>query len=208
MGTKTQQKHPITIDLLQRMGSALDVVVPSQAVLWCLFLMAFFLFLCKSNLTAPSALEFDPTKHLTRNDIKLSPQGAVLRIRWSKTLQHKEGILLIPFPTIPGSPLCPVTAIQHYFQLVPADPNSPFVCAPKGRHLHPITFAMFSSSLKTIIKTIGLDPQNYSPHSFRRGALPTPISLGHLITSSSFTETGGRMPTNFIRLYLLPHALK
>ena len=169
MGTKSQQKHPITINILQRMGSVLDLAIPSQAVLWCLFLVAFFSFLRKSNLTTPCAQTFDPTKHLTQKDIKFSSQGAVLRIHWSKTLQHREGMLLIPLPTIAGSPLCLVTAIQHYFQLVPADPNSPYFCVPKGRYLHPITFAMFSSSLKTIIKIIGLEPRNYSPHSFRRG---------------------------------------
>ena len=121
MGTKSQQKHPITINILQRMGSVLDLAIPSQAVLWCLFLVAFFSFLRKSNLTTPCAQTFDPTKHLTQKDIKFSSQGAVLRIHWSKTLQHREGMLLIPLPTIAGSPLCLVTAIQHYFQLVPAD---------------------------------------------------------------------------------------
>ena len=130
------------------------------------FVSSFVVF---SNLTAPSARAFDLSKHLTRNDIKFSRNGAVLRICWSKTLQHREGILLIPLPLIPSSDLCPVTAIDHYFQLVPADVNSSFFCVPQGPLLQPITFSLFSSFLKETITAIGLDATNFSPHSFCRG---------------------------------------
>ena len=161
LGSKSRQKHPITVDLLRRMRTVFDLSIPTKAALWCLFLVAFFSFLSKSNLTTPCAGAFDPCKHLTRNDLKFSRNGAVLRILWSKTLQHSEGILLIPLPLIPNSDLCPVTAIHHCFHLVPADVNSPFFCVPQGPLLHPITFSLFSSLLKTIT-AIGLDTTNFS----------------------------------------------
>ena len=184
MGTKSRQKHPITVNLLRRMRIVLDLSIPAQAALWCLFLVAFFSFLRKSNLTTPSARAFNPSKHLTRNDIKFSRSGAVLRICWSKTLQHREGILLIPLPLIPNSDLCPVTAIHHYFQLVPADANSPFFCVPQGPILQPITFSFFSRFLKETISAIGLDATNFSLHSFRRGGATHAYQSGvpdHLI---------------------------
>ena len=105
--------------MLRRIYGLLDTSIASQSALWCLFLVAFS-FLHKSNLTAPSAQAFDPGRHLTREDIKFTSQGAVLRIRWSKTQQHRKGILLVPLPLIPGSELCPVTAVRHYFGLVPS----------------------------------------------------------------------------------------
>lgn len=43
---------------------------------------------------------------------------------------------------------------------------------------------MFSSSLETTIKDIGLDPRNYFPHSFRRGGATYAYQSGvpdHLI---------------------------
>ena len=184
MGTKSRQKHPITVNLLRRMRTVLDLSIPTQAALWCLFLVAFFSFLRKSNLTTPSVRAFNPSKHLTRNDIKFSRNGAVLRIHWSKTLQHREGIPLIPLPIIPNSDLCPVTAVHHYFQLVPADANSPFFCVPQGPILQPITFSLFSSFLKETISAIGLDATNFSPHSFRRGGATHAYQSGvpdHLI---------------------------
>lgn len=133
MGTTSQQKHPITIDILRQMRSVLDLAIPSQAALWCLFLVAFFSLLRKSNITAPSIQAFDPTKRLTRNDIKFSPHGALLRIRWSKTLQHREGILLIPLPSIPGSYLCPVAAIRQ----CPRIRTRPFSVYQKGNAFIP-----------------------------------------------------------------------
>ena len=169
MGTKSCQKHPITVNLLRRMRALLDLSIPAQAALWCLFLVTFFSSLRKSNLTTPSARAFNPSKHLTHNDINFSRSGAVLRIRRSKMLQHREGILLIPLPLIPNSDPCPVTAIHHYFQLVPAAADSPFFRVPQGPALQAITFSLFASLLKETILAIGLDATNFSPHSFRRG---------------------------------------
>lgn len=184
MGTTSRQKHSITVNLLRRMRMVLDLSIPTQAALWCLFLVAFFSFLRKSNLTTPSARACNPLKHLTHNDIKFSRNGAFLRIRWSKTLQHIEGILLIPLPLIPHSELCLVTAIHHYFQLVAADTNSPFSCVPQGHILQPVTFSLFSSFLKETITALGLDAMNFSPRSFRWGGTTHAYQSGvpdHLI---------------------------
>ena len=81
MSTKSRQNHPITVDLLRRTKTVFDLSISTQAALWCMLLVAFFSFLRKSNLTAPSARAFDPSKHLTRNGIKFSDNGAVLQIR-------------------------------------------------------------------------------------------------------------------------------
>ena len=41
-------------------------------------------------ITVPSTASFDPTRQLCRDGIKFTAQGAVLRIKWSKTVQHHE----------------------------------------------------------------------------------------------------------------------
>ena len=98
----------------------------------------------------------------------------LLRIRWSKTRRHREGILLVPLPLIPDSELCPVTAIWHYFSLVPAPSRSPFFCVPHGRRLSPLTSYTFANTFKKLVSVLGLDPRNYSLHSScREGATNT-----------------------------------
>ena len=83
--------------------------------------------------------------------------------------KEKEGLLIILLPSIPGSTHCPATALLHFFSLVPASPSAPLFCLPATSGYRPITFATFSTCLKRLISTIGLDPAHYSPHSFRRG---------------------------------------
>ena len=175
MGTKSHQKHPIQLYntlyptahensagfVHSNTGSSL-VFVPGGVFL--------FSEKIQSHRALCSCFRPTQTPHPQRHKLKFSRNGAVLRIRWSKTLQHREGILLIPLPLIPGSDLCPVTTIHHYFQLVPADVNSPFFCVPQGPLLQPITFSLFSSFLKETITAIGLDATNFSPDSFRRGS--------------------------------------
>ena len=160
------------------MRAFLDLSIPAQATLWYLFLVAFFSFLRKSNLTTPCSRAFNPWKHLTRNDIKFSCSGAVLWICWSKTLQHREGILLIPLPLIPNSDLCPVTAIHHYFQLVPTLQlthfdlsHSPFSPAFSKKPSQPLAWMP-----RTFLRIIS---NRVAPH--------THISQGFLTTRSSCT---------------------
>ena len=81
LGTHTNQNYPVTLDMLRRMYGLLNTSIALQSALWCLFLVVFLSFLRKSSLTAPSAQAFDPEKHLTRDDIKFTSQGAFLRIR-------------------------------------------------------------------------------------------------------------------------------
>ena len=105
--------------------------------------------------------------------------GAVLHIRWTKTLQHK-GLLLIPLPSISGSALCPISAIVHFFALVPAPPSALLFCLSTASSYCPITFSTFTACLKRLISKIGLDPANFSPHSFRRGGATFAFQSGML----------------------------
>ena len=180
----SRQKHPITPPILMDIRHHLDTSLPSHSALWALFCTAFFSFLRKSNLVVALVGSFDPSRQLTRQDIKFTASRAILRIRWTKTLQHKGGILLIPLPSIPGSALCPVSALGNYFTLVPASPTAPLFCLSMASGCRPITYPTFSSCLKCLISALGLDPDNYSPHSFRRGGATFAFQSGvpeHLI---------------------------
>ena len=207
MGTKSRQKHPITVNLLRRMRTVLDLSIPTQAALWCLFLVAFFSFLRKSNLTTSSGRAFNPSKHFTLNDIKFSRNGAVLRIRRSKTLQHREGILLIPLrlipsPTFPQSQ--PFIIISNWCQLMPTRHFSAYLKGPFFNPSHSPFSPAFSKKSSR--------PLAWTPRTFLRivsdeVAPHTHISQGFMTTSSSCTGTGTQTLINFTCLCLWPHAL-
>ncbi|CAH3137874.1 unnamed protein product [Porites lobata] len=94
--------------------------------------------------------KFNPLKHLRRSDIVFYPGWAIVINRWSKTIQFSQRLLTVPLPLIPGHPLCPYSALQHAFKLVPATLSGPaFVLpAPSRRGLIPFTYAKFDSLLK------------------------------------------------------------
>ncbi|CAH3025723.1 unnamed protein product, partial [Porites evermanni] len=99
--------------------------------------------------------KFNPLKHLRRSDIVFYPGWAIVINRWSKTIQFSQRLLTAPLPLIPGHPLCPYSALQHAFKLVPATLSGPaFVLpAPSGRGLIPFTYAKFDSLLKSVAST-------------------------------------------------------
>ena len=109
LGATSRQKHPLTPAILLDIYHVLDMNCPSHAMIWALFLVAFFSFLRKSNLVSSTASTFDCQR------------------------DH-----IVPLPSIPHSPLCPVTAIHHFFSLVPASPDDPFFCFPTATSLTPV----------------------------------------------------------------------
>jgi len=136
-----------------------------------LFLEAFLSFLHISNLVPYKLSDIgDPQAcHLTPSNVTLTSQGALLRITHTKTIQFRERQLEIPLPRIPGSPLCPVTAVQQYLAHVQLSSSSPLlVCKSQGAY-RPILAHQFNAFIKASLLAIGVNPAHYSSHSFRRG---------------------------------------
>ena len=138
--------------------------------MWALFLVAFFTFLRKSNLV-PDVASRISSKVPLRAHLVFDSHGATLHIAASKTIQYQQRSLSIPLPLIPGSPLCPVTALRHHLRLNPGPSTAPLfsvVCSP-SQQLSPLTSRHFCFFIFKVISALGLVPANYSPHSFRRG---------------------------------------
>ena len=116
LGATPARKLPITPTLLLRMVSLFDIGQPIQAAIRALFLVAFFYFLRKSNLVAQSDRIVSP-KVPRRSDFLVSQYGAFLNIRATKTIQFFQRALCVPLPIIPGSPVCPVSALTHHLRI-------------------------------------------------------------------------------------------
>ncbi len=73
-------------------------------------------------------------------------------------------------------------------KLVPAKPDEALFTLPRSTSKpNPVTYLGFQKFLKKVIETVGLDPQNFSTHSFRRGGashafasnVPAELIKGH-----------------------------
>ena len=115
-----------TLDI-QKLQSLLKYCdsVPYSMTFKPLYLTCFFSFLRLSNILPHSVATFDYTRHLARGDFIKSGEGAVLLLKWSKTIQDRKSTVTIPLPSLGASPLCPIKALDLMIQNIPADPNHP-----------------------------------------------------------------------------------
>ena len=115
-----------TLDI-QKLQSLLKYCdsVPHSIIFKPLYLTCFFSFLRLSNILPHSVATFDNTRHLARGDFIKSAEGAILLLKWSKTLQDRKTTVTIPLPSLGTSPLCPIKALDLMIRMIPADANHP-----------------------------------------------------------------------------------
>ena len=136
--------------------------------MWAACCTEFFGLLHCSEFTVPSINNFDPTVHLSFQDIAIdsrtSPTIIRLIFKQSKTDLFRKGVQL--FPRKMDYSICPIKAILPYLALRGSRPGPLFITHNNS----PLTKQFFSTSLSAILTAAGLDHHRYNTHSFRIGA--------------------------------------
>ena len=148
------------------MFHVLNLSQPLDLVFWAACLVGFFSFLRKSNLLAGKG---ETVSHLCRKDIRFIPQGALLTVQHSKTVQYGERKFVVPIPRIKVSPLCPSSALKLAMSLGEGHPEAPALQFSTTRGVTPLSCQLFLDRLKSILSTLGVDASRYAGHSLRRG---------------------------------------
>ena len=170
-----KQAKPITPEILLNIASRLNLSKTHDKVFWCLFLFAFFLFARKSNLVPTTKDDVENKRCLLRKDVVLQHDMLIVSFRYSKTIQFGERILETPLVRIKDSVLCPVKAFQNMCSATFVEPDEPLFSVPnKGC----ISYSQFQAKLKQTISKIGLNPDDFSTHSFRRGGTSYSFKAG------------------------------
>ncbi len=163
-----RQAQAMTPQILAAIHDILDFHDPLHTTMWCLFILSFFTLARKSNLVVTRG-KFNPEKQLCRSDVKLGSRGLLVTFRWTKTIQFGQRVLQIPILAIPESKLCPLSAYRNMVSQIQAVPSDPAFLVPGSKKLVPVSYSLFQKFLKSVIKSIGLEPSNFTSHSFRRG---------------------------------------
>ena len=149
-----------------------------------LYLLCFFSFLRLSNILPHSAPTFDHTRQLARADYITTTNGAILLIKWSKTIQNRKDIVTIPLPLLGDTPLCPIAALDGMIRLYPVSDNDPLFVIPRAHTLVPLTDSVARKHLKDISSHLGL-PKPLTFHDFRRAgaswAFQNGVPLEHIM---------------------------
>ena len=161
-------KDPVTPQLLKEALANAHRLPNPKPVKLALLLM-FMGFLRQSTVAPYSVKGFDPTRHLTTQDLTITPTGLRVAVKWTKTIQSSANATCVLLPSTRDTTICPVTA---YRALMEADtPHRP-PTAPLLRHRdgNPMTVPYLRRQWALLLGMIGKSPTIYSLHSLRRGA--------------------------------------
>ena len=157
--------HPMMPEILLRIRNVLDLDDPVHAAMWSLFLTSFFLMLRKLNACYTPGTK---NKFLLHKHVNFKKNSVLVHIFWTKMLQLGKIFLHMPLFSICTSDLCPVKAMRNIFHLVPLNSDDALFSYGNGK---PVTYYHYQKFLKGCIASIGLNKNNFSTHSFRRGAV-------------------------------------
>ena len=145
-------------------------------MLWAACCLVFFAFLRAGEFTIQAGERFDPSTHLTPQDIEVddlaNPSMLKIRIKMSKTDQWREGVDLFVGKT--ENELCPVATILA-FQVMRGQDDTPLFKTKEGA---PLSRQMLVKLVKDTVSKAGIDCSRYNGHSFRIGAATTALAKG------------------------------
>ena len=189
----TQERRPITKDLLLQMLPHLNRKTREGATLYAAFCLAFAAFLRVGEFTYSSG-DHDKADFkqwfLTRHSIALFKDHLELTLPASKTDPFRRGTTLTVAAA--GDDACPVRAIRHLFRWK-APLDSPLFMTAGG-----FTRDLVIGQLRQILALLGVKG-HYSGHSFRRGAATSARSAG---LSDEEIMLLGRWKSASYRLYI------
>ena len=202
--SKGDQRLPITPLILNKMYEILNREPQKyeNKLLWAACCLGLFAFLSSGEFTIKPGEDFDPTWHLTINDISVDsltdPSKIQIHIKGSKTDQWRKGIHLLVGRT--DSHLCAVKAILTYIA-ARGFRNGPLFINIDGSSF---TQQKLIVSLRNTLTKAGIDCTHYSGHSFRTGAATTVAAKG---ISDATIQTLGRWSSDLYKRYniRLPH---
>jgi hypothetical protein len=112
-------------------------------------------------------------RKVLRKDIRFHNDHTTLHLRHSKTDRDNLGVF-IPLPRIPGSLLCPVTALENLFAADPQPPEAPlFRFIDRGFPRQTVVLKIHEYLARANVDTTAI-----TGHSIRQGAAQDAHDLG------------------------------
>jgi hypothetical protein len=174
-----KQALPITPEMLILMYQNVNISNQRELAHWTSFIFALRLLYRKSSIGPVSLGKFDPKTGLSREKALLTTNNVVLVYQnHYKTNQFMSSTRITPLMPSPVQALDPVF---HYSRLVcgnivPA--NYPAFSYYEAGLIKCVTHKSFSDYLKLLLQKIGVDPNRWTGHSFRRGGASLLYRLG------------------------------
>ena len=170
-----RQKLPLSVNHLLKFYNILDLSLVKHLSCWCAMLVAFFGCFRLSNLVPSSNSNFDPLKHLRRDDIKFEENIVLIYYKWSKTNQNSSKVAWIPICSVSDKRFNVKLNLEKLFAMCKAPNNAPLFTYDKD-----LAHSRYSLTrlLNMCVLEANLSTDDYSWHSFRRGSAVFAFELG------------------------------
>lgn len=187
----------ISPDLLR---SILYALMPHRlySTLKFLFIAMYMSLLRQSNFISQTVRRFDPTRQITKGDVRIMESGLLINIKWEKNHQSINGANAVLLPTTNDAFLCPVQAYRNMLAASPR-PRScdPLICFIDRNNL---TIGFVRKVWRATLRRIGKDPAVYTLHGLRRGGATFLASTSK--SARSELKEVGRWKSNVYRRYI------
>jgi integrase len=162
---------------LKAMSATIDLKSGRQFSFWLIVLIGWMTFSRIGSLLPQSALKFSPICHMTRSDIKIVNNELLVSLRFSKTRQFNDSLLVFPIPSSSSAIFNIVGLWRRFIDCHPSDHlDSAFTFLSFGkRKLH--TYNTFVYDLKQHCFSAGIK-KRIRAHSLRRGGASTALKAG------------------------------
>lgn len=171
------QKIPITVQEFQAMYLCMDKN-SYNITCWAACMLCFRTLLRKSNVVLDQFKQMND-HFIKRKDVEFTPDGMIITIASTKTIQYNERQLKIPVKRVSSECFCAVALLEHCLNLFPAPPDAClfFKMTTQGV-VKPLYYQDMLSFLKSAAKSVGLKPDSVGTHSLRRSGTLYLQSLG------------------------------
>lgn len=179
------KRAPVTIDMLPILVYTLMGDEHGPTLAFAIIVM-FVTFLRQSNLAPRNKSKYDPTRHLTRNDVYATPEAVVFNIKWSKT-QQGATVSSVAAPAMPGQVICPVAAYHRMIRHAPTRTTHQALLSFVDGSPLPISY--IDRVWDAALQGMGIPPRTYTLHSLRRGGA-TEVFGGGIATVQEIQQHG------------------
>ena len=173
-----RQVLPITPEMLILMYQFVNLDSPYELAHWTSFIFALRLLYRKSSIAPESLSKFNSTTGLSREKIVYVHGTVLVYQNHSKTNQFMSSTRVIPLVRSHIKALDPVSHYERLLRENPVDKNYPAFSFLQNGRISCVTHRTFTAFLKQLLRRIGLDPDKWSGHSFRRGGASLLYRLG------------------------------
>ena len=198
-GRSPRTRLPITPTILRKMKAVWEDegVTQDTMMLWAASSLTFFAFCRSGEVTVPSEKDYDPSTHLSYEDIavdnKMNPSMLFMRLKKTKTDPFREGVKITIGAS--GDDICPVAALLAYLAQRGSRPGPLFLWHDNT----PLTKTQFGVEVRKALGKAKLPAEQFAGHSFRIGAATTAATVG---IEDSVIQTMGRWKSAAYLLYV------